>query len=216
MSLLEIYERLLGCFGPQGWWPAETEFEVIVGAILTQAAAWKNVESAISNLKVEGLLSPGSILEVDEGKLGEAIRPAGYFNAKARKLKAFICFLFEEYGGELEAFLSLPRNRLRSELLSIWGIGPETADSIILYAAEKPSFVVDAYTKRIFARLGLVHEDIRYGELQDFFEKQLPEDVSLYKEFHALIVELGKNYCKTKPACEGCPLGDLCKNERTL
>ncbi|MBN2013844.1 MAG: endonuclease III domain-containing protein [Candidatus Altiarchaeota archaeon] len=210
MNLLEVYESLLGFFGPQHWWPAETEFEVIVGAILTQAAAWKNVESAINNLKSGGLLSPESLWEVNESRLAEKIKPAGCFNAKARKLKSFIGFLFENYGGDLRVLFSLPRDHMRSELLSVWGIGPETADSIILYAANKPSFVVDAYTKRIFSRLGLVEEDISYSDLKQFFEHQLPVDVSLYSEFHALIVALGKNFCRKKPVCRECPIQSLC------
>ncbi|MBU4266369.1 MAG: endonuclease III domain-containing protein [Candidatus Altiarchaeales archaeon] len=208
-DLLDIHDRLLKHFGRQQWWPAETEFEVIVGAILTQNANWKNVEKAIANLRENNLLEPGGIHSVNEERLKGLIRPAGYYNSKARKLREFTNFLFENYK-DLSEFLGLPQDELREQLLSIWGIGPETADSIVLYAAGKPSFVVDAYTKRIFSRMGLVEEGIEYDKLKYFFENNLPEDVGLYREFHALIVELGKNYCKTKPLCGECPLVSLC------
>ena len=208
-DLLDIHDRLLEHFGPQQWWPAETEFEVIVGAILTQNANWKNVEKAIANLRENDLLSLEGIHSVNEEKLKGLIRPAGYYNSKARKLREFTNFLFENYK-DLDEFLALPQEELREQLLSVWGIGPETADSIVLYAAGKPSFVVDAYTKRIFSRMGLVEEGIEYDKLKYFFENNLPEDVGLYREFHALIVELGKNYCKTKPLCGECPLVSLC------
>ncbi|MBU4202181.1 MAG: endonuclease [Candidatus Altiarchaeota archaeon] len=192
-DLLDIHDRLLKHFGRQQWWPAETEFEVIVGAILTQNANWKNVEKAIANLRENNLLEPGGIHSVNEERLKGLIRPAGYYNSKARKLREFTNFLFENYK-DLDEFLALPQEELREQLLSVWGIGPETADSIVLYAAGKPSFVVDAYTKRIFSRMGLVEEGIEYDKLKYFFENNLPEDVGLYREFHALIVELGKNY----------------------
>ncbi|HDI72925.1 MAG TPA: endonuclease III domain-containing protein [Candidatus Altiarchaeales archaeon] len=210
-NLLEIYNILFKKFGEQHWWPAETEFEVIVGAILTQAAAWKNVELAIENLRVENLLNPEGIYKTKESKLKKLIRPAGYFNAKARKLKEFVNFLFENYDGNLKLMLNQPHEKLRGELLSIWGIGPETADSIVLYAANKPSFVVDAYTKRIFSRIGLVDDDINYEDLKKFFEENLPRDVRLYNEFHALLVRLGKEYCKTKPLCDECPVKEVCE-----
>ncbi len=211
MNLIEIYQRLVEHFGRQGWWPAETEFEVIVGAILTQASSWKNVEVAIKNLKAENLLSPEALLKANEEKLQRVIRSVGYYNAKARKLKTFIEFLYENYDGDLEKLFDQNIEKLRSELLSIWGIGQETADSIILYAANKPSFVIDAYTARIMSRLGLAREDTSYYDLKKLFELQLPEDLELYKEFHALLVELGKNYCKTKPLCDKCPIRDTCE-----
>ncbi len=209
MKLMEIYNRLLKHFGEQHWWPADTRFEVIVGAILTQNSNWKNVEKAIANLRDNGLLNPERLHLVSEEKLKELIRPAGYYNAKSRKLKEFMNFLFENYK-DLNEFLSLPAEQLRNKLLSIWGIGDETADSIVLYAADKPSFVIDAYTKRIFSRLGITKEK-RYGELKKFFEENLPRSVEIYKEFHALIVELGKNYCRSKPLCSECPLRDFCE-----
>ncbi len=209
VDLLSVYGLLLKHFGRQKWWPAETKFEVVVGAILTQNANWKNVERAITNLKDNDLMEPDRIHRISEERLKALIRPAGYYNSKSRKLKEFTNFLFDNYN-DLNEFLALPLEQLREQLLSLWGIGPETADSVILYAAEKPSFVIDAYTKRIFSRLGLVNEEIGYDTLKNFFERSIPRDVSLYKEFHALIVELGKNYCKTKPLCGACPLGKEC------
>ncbi len=207
---MDIYRRLLDYFGGQSWWPAESEFEVVVGAILTQASSWSNVEVVVGRLKEEDLMSPRGIQEVDEEKLAEIIRPVGYYNAKTRKLKEFTGYLHRNYMGDLMKFLDRPQHELRRDLLSIYGVGDETADSILLYAAGKPSFVVDAYTKRIFSRLGLVDKDVSYNELQNFFEMNIPGDVEVYKEFHALIVELGKHYCKTNPDCGGCPLSDIC------
>ena len=211
-DLLDVYNLLLKHFGPQKWWPADTEFEVIVGAILTQNSNWKNVERAIANLKENNLLEPEGIHNLSEEKLKRLIRPAGYYNSKARKLREFTDFLFENYK-DLDEFLGLPTEQLREQLLSVWGIGPETADSIVLYAAKKPSFVVDAYTRRIFSRIGLVDDRIGYDELKKFFEDNLPKDAALYQEFHALIVELGKNYCKVKPRCKECPLEGNCSKK---
>jgi len=211
MNLIEIYQKLLEHFGRQGWWPAETEFEVIVGAILTQASSWTNVEKVIENLKAENLLSSEVLLQANEEKLREVIKPVGYYNAKAKKLKVFVGFLHDNYNGDLDKLFDQDTEKLRSELLSIWGIGQETADSIILYAANKSSFVIDAYTTRIMSRLGFAKEDTTYYDLKKFFELRLPEDLELYKEFHALLVELGKNYCKTKPLCDKCPIKDICE-----
>ncbi|ODS41885.1 MAG: endonuclease [Candidatus Altiarchaeales archaeon IMC4] len=209
--LLKIHYLLLEHFGRQHWWPADTPFEVVVGAILTQSAAWRNVEIAIDNLKKRGVLDFDGILRIDDEELKRLIKPAGYFNAKARKLKEFVGFVDKNYDGNLDLFLSIPTEKLRSELLGIWGIGPETADSIILYAAQKPSFVVDAYTKRIFERQGLVEKNIGYDELKQLVEKHIPKDVELYNEFHALIVSLGKNFCMPDPRCVGCPLDSSCR-----
>ncbi|MEA3254872.1 MAG: hypothetical protein U9Q22_03440 [Candidatus Altiarchaeota archaeon] len=209
-DLLGIYSILFKEFGKQDWWPAETGFEVVIGAILTQATAWRNVKLAIMNLKREDLLSPEGIYEAGEDRLGGLIKPAGYFNAKAKKLKEFVNFLFRSYGGNLELMLNQPYENLRNELLSIWGIGPETADSIILYAANKPCFVVDAYTKRILSRIGLVNGGIGYDDLKNFFENNLPRDAELYNEFHALLVKLGKEYCKPTPSCSECPIRGIC------
>jgi endonuclease-3 related protein len=209
-KLLSVYKKLLKHFGPQGWWPAETSFEVIVGAILTQSTSWKNVEKAIGNLKREGLLTPEGLLAVNEKKLARLVKPALYYNVKARKLKEFMIFLHDNYGNDLNALFSRPTDELRKELLDVWGVGPETADSILLYAAGKPSFVVDAYTKRIFHRIGLLDKNPSYDSVKHFFEAGLPEDVELYQEYHALIVELAKRYCKTKPACSVCCIKELC------
>lgn len=209
-KVLAVYARLFKHFGPQGWWPAETPFEVIVGAILTQSTSWKNVERAIGNLKLEGLLSVKGLHAVNERKLARLIKPALYYNVKARKLKAFMAFLQDSYGNDLHALFSQPVGKLRKELLSVWGVGPETADSILLYAAGKPSFVVDAYTKRIFHRLGLLEENPSYDSVKHFFEASLPKNVALYQEYHALIVELAKKYCKSKPACRECCVRSFC------
>lgn len=210
-NLIEIYKKLLNHFSKQNWWPAETEFEVIIGAILTQASAWKNVEIAIKNLKSEKILNPEGIKNIHQNKLKKLIRSVVYYNTKSKKLKEFINFLYKNYNGNLNPLLNQPKYKLRNELLSIWGIGHETADSIILYAANKPSFVVDAYTRRIFSRLGFVNDGINYENLKKFFESNLPEDLEIYKEFHALIVELGKNYCRRKPICDECPISYNCR-----
>jgi len=215
-DLLEIHGILLERFGPQHWWPGETPFEVTVGAILTQSTSWKNVEKAIANLKKEGFLNPEGLNHINPDDLSTLIRPAGYYNAKTRKLKEFIKHLYENHDGDLGKMLAADAKDLRCELLSIWGIGPETADSIILYAAGKPQFVVDAYTKRIFSRLGYVNSETGYDSLKEFSEKNLPRNVKVYNEFHALLVRLGKNHCrKTKPLCTECPLKKRCKKKKT-
>jgi endonuclease-3 related protein len=212
--LLPIHKRLYNRFGKQYWWPGETPFEVCVGAILTQSTAWSNVEKAIDNLKKEDLLTPQKLNRVETKRLAQLIKPAGYYNAKTRKLKEFTTHLAENHNNDLDRLFSQPIPKLREELLSIWGIGPETADSIILYAAEKPTFVVDAYTKRVFHRLGFTKEDIHYEKLKEFSENNLPRDTQVYNEFHALIVRLGKEHCKkTKPLCAGCPLIKDCRQD---
>ncbi|NOZ76467.1 MAG: endonuclease III domain-containing protein [Euryarchaeota archaeon] len=211
MEIIDVYRALYGRYGPQGWWPGETPFEVVVGAILTQNTNWKNVERAIANLKKEGLMTPRALHDVPRQALAELIRPAGYFNVKAGRLKDFLNVLFRDYSGELDHLFSLPRDTLREVLLGIRGIGPETADSIILYAAGKPVFVVDAYTRRIFSRLGFLEGGEDYGEVQAIFEAALEEDVRLFNEYHALIVRHGKEACRPKPLCRGCPLMDGCK-----
>lgn len=208
-KLKKIFDLLLKHFGPQDWWPADTPFEVIVGAILTQNTNWKNVEKAIFNLKKEKLLSIKKIHEINIKTLAQAIRPSGFYKQKAKKLKAFVKFLVSEYNGKLKRFFEEEKDPLRKKLLNVHGIGKETADSIILYAAEKPVFVVDAYTIRIGNRVGLFRFS-EYNQVQDFFEANLPKDLETFKEFHALIVELGKNYCKKKPNCVGCPIKNVC------
>ncbi len=210
MNLLRMYRLLYDAYGPQQWWPADSPFEVVVGAILTQSTSWKNVERAIANLKRYQALSPQALHTISVQKLAALIRPAGYFRQKARKLKAFVEHLWIHHHGNLKKMLAQPTEELRAELLSIWGIGPETADSILLYAAHKPIFVVDAYTKRIFSRLGLVSSDISYGELQKLFMRRLPKSAQLFNEYHALIVRHGKEVCRPKPLCARCPLARVC------
>ncbi len=205
----ELYTSLLSHFGPQHWWPAETPFEVVVGAILTQQTTWENVEKAIKNLKNANVLAPCKISNLPLKKLEVYIKPTGFYRQKARRLKDICTYIFKEYNSSLNVLFNKETSSLRAELLSLNGIGPETADSIILYAAEKPSFVIDAYTKRICERLQLTDE-LDYGTLKKFFESSIPEDVEIYKEFHALLVELGKNYCKTRPVCKNCPLNGKC------
>lgn len=208
--LLEIYERLYFSLGPSGWWPGETPLEIIIGAILTQNTSWRNVEQALVRLKEQGALSVESLTQMGEDRLAEMVRPAGYYRIKARRLKNFFRFLQEEYHGRIEALVEPPLETLRDQLLGIHGVGPETADSILLYALGRPTFVVDAYTHRIFSRHRLVPEESDYEGLRSFFMEALPEEVSLYNEFHALIVRTGKAYCKKKaPLCGGCPLRDL-------
>jgi len=207
-ELLTIYDTLLSFFGGQGWWPAETPFEVMVGAVLTQNTAWRNVERAIENLKEADVLTPHGLIGLDEARLARLIRPAGYYNVKARRLKHLMNFLDEEYGGNLERMFTEPLSSLRGELLAVKGIGPETADSILLYAGEKPTFVVDAYTRRVLFRHGMITDGASYGDIQDLFMQSLPQDVALYKEYHALFVRLAKTFCKTKPLCAGCPVED--------
>ncbi len=208
--LMEIYERLYGYFGPRHWWPADGRFEMIVGAILTQNVTWRSVTSAIDNLKAAGLLSVEGLLAIREDELSPLLRPTRYHVQKARKLQAFCQAVAAEHGGSLDDFLSREATDLRHRLLSIYGIGPETADAIILYAAGQPVFVIDAYTHRIFHRLGYFPERISYRGMQSFFTGALPMDVSLYSEYHALIDALGHHICTTRPHCDTCPLAGLC------
>ena len=208
-KLLKIYSLLYDHFGPQAWWPAVTPFEVMVGAILTQNTNWLNVEKAIANLKgAKGLRAEG-LGKMNIRRLEELIRPSGYYRQKAKKLKAFVKFFLGEYDGSIRKMRKGEVGELRKELLAVHGIGPETADSMLCYALDKPTFVVDAYTKRIGKRVGLFKYS-EYPEIKDYFEKNLPKDLEIYKEYHALIVELGKNYCKTKPDCKNCPIKKLC------
>ena len=202
-----IYDKLLNHYGPQHWWPADTPFEVIVGAILTQAVSWSHVEKAINNLKQEAMLDPDSLREVDQDKLASLIKPSGYYNMKAKKIKAFLSFLFDHYDGDLIKMFDTELMVLRKELLGIYGIGQETADSILLYAGNYPIFVIDAYTKRLFHRLGYFDKDIKYKELQKKVSNNIITSLKIYQEYHALIVKLGKECCfKTNPDCSNCPL----------
>lgn len=207
--LTEVYCLLFDHYGPQQWWPADTPFEVIVGAILTQSAAWGNVEQAIANLKQAGALSPASLRGLPTTELAKLIRPSGYYNAKALKLKSLVEYLGAEYQDSLDGLFSLDVPRLRSELLAIHGIGPETADSIILYAARKPVFVIDAYTRRILGRLGLGPPRSDYAALQKLFMENLPNEEKLFNEYHALLVRHGKEVCRRAPLCHQCCLTNL-------
>jgi len=204
--LLELYNRLFEAFGPRYWWPGDSGFEVAVGAILTQNTAWRNVTKAIRNLKDQGLLSPEALYHIPVEGLASVIRPAGYYNIKARRLKHFVQFLFRESAGNLDRLFAEDVDSLRSKLLSINGIGPETADSILLYAGNKTTFVVDSYTKRILFRHSLIPEEVSYDEVRNFFMDCLEPDAAMFNEYHALLVHLGHAFCrKRKPKCSGCP-----------
>ena len=206
-KVYEIYEILLDHFGPQGWWPGDTSFEIMVGAVLTQNTNWTNVSRAISNLKKENLLSFEKLHALPVEVLAEKIQPAGYFNLKAARLKNLLNFIAQEYNGSLEDLFAQDMQTLREHILTVKGIGPETADSILLYAGGKPAFVVDAYTHRIFVRHNIIAEEEGYYEIQEYFTLSLPEDVELFNQYHALIVRLGKEFCKkSKPLCSRCPL----------
>jgi endonuclease-3 related protein len=210
-TLLAIYERLNDYFGDLHWWPGSTPFEVIVGAILTQNTAWRNVELAIANLKGRGILSVTGLFATPEDIIASLIRPSGYYNVKTNRLKSFVYFLKEEYKGNLETMFAENLPTLRDKLLSVKGIGEETADSILLYAADKPVFVVDAYTKRILHRHGFITEDSDYAEIQNLFMDNLAVDVPFFNQYHALLVNTGKKFCRKKPLCrEGCPLYQVC------
>ena len=207
--LVEMYERLLRAVGPRHWWPGESPFEVIVGAILTQNTSWSNVEKAIDNLKKAGILSAPVMRGVDRDELAQVIKPSGFYRLKAKRLKRFVDFLYEEFDGDMNRMRSQDRGSLRERLLKVDGIGPETADSIILYALGEPIFVVDAYTKRIFSRHKLISEKWSYEEVQGMVMGELGQDVEIYNEFHALLVFLGKHWCRRVPRCGGCPLEGL-------
>lgn len=205
-KISDLYNILLRHYGPQGWWPGDTPLEVAVGAILTQNTNWQNVALAIKRLKEAGLLTARALQDLPEAELAEYIRPAGYYNIKARRLKNFLDFLFGSYRGDMAAMAAAPLELLRPELLMVKGIGPETADSILLYGLEKPTFVVDAYTFRILSRHGLASDPCSYEELQAFFMEVLPQDTALYQEYHALLVQTGKACCRPRPRCPTCPL----------
>ncbi len=211
--LMELYRRLYAVYGPQRWWPGESRFEVICGAILTQSAAWTNVEKALGNMRAACCWSFEAVGAISETELAGIIRPSGYFNAKAKKLMAFSGHVLHNYGGDLDRFFAKDTNALREELLSIHGIGEETADDILVYAAEQPSFVIDAYTRRVFDRMGLAPARTRprYADYQALFHENLPPDVPLFNEFHALLDRHGKETCtKRAPRCGECCLSELC------
>jgi len=211
-TLLIIYRQLMARYGPQHWWPAQEPFEVIVGAILTQSAAWGNVEKAIANLKSGKALSPGALRRLPLSELARLIRPCGYYNAKALKLKSFAYWLGNHYADDLNQLLATDTHDLRQQLLSIHGIGQETADSIILYAANKPIFVIDAYTRRIINRIGLAPNNSSYTTYQALFMDNLPTDTQLFNEYHALLVCLAKNVCRSCPLCQQCCLNNICRD----
>jgi endonuclease-3 related protein len=224
-TLRRIYDALHRAFGPQGWWPGRTRTEIVVGAILTQNTNWKNVERAIAQLRAAGLLDWAALRDVPVGQLAELVRPAGYYNIKAARLKHFVTWLWAEHGGDFDGLAergvddvaqpppavrwhSRPRlcDDLRAELLGIKGIGPETADSILLYALDRPTFVVDAYTARVAVRHRLIDAPVDYDGLKALFEDHLPVDARLFNEYHALLVAVGKHHCRPRAQCPGCPL----------
>jgi len=208
-QLEEIYQLLFTRFGPQHWWPGETQFEIVTGAILTQNTNWANVEKAIANLKSASVLTPDRLYHLRVSEVAELIRPAGYYRIKAQRLKNFLNWLFESYDGLLSNLENLETSRLRAELLALKGVGPETADSILLYAFGRNVFVVDAYTARVAIRHRLIEADASYEQIQELFQSNLSEDEKLFNEYHALLVRLGKEFCRPKAKCSGCPLEQL-------
>jgi len=209
-KLQDIYKRLFDAYGPQHWWPADEPFEVMVGAVLTQSVAWTNVERALNNLKAAGILSPQTIQRLSADEIAPLIRPCIYYNVKARKLKALVEWFYKNYLNDFKKLFAADAGEIRESLLSVWGIGEETADSIVLYTAGKPVFVIDAYTRRIIDRTGFVVDGSDYGAYQALFMDNLPADSGLFNEYHALLVNHGKNICRTKPLCEQCCLRDIC------
>ncbi len=209
-KLMEAYERMLAAFGPQHWWPGDSPFEIMVGAVLVQNTSWRNVERAIQNLRDAGVMEPHALYQLSPTELSELIRPAGYYQLKTKRLRNLLRFIVEEHDGSLESMFQVSLSSLREELLQINGIGPETADAILLYAGGLPTFVVDTYTYRVLARHGWLGYDASYDDMKDYFESTLPADARLYNEYHALLVRVGKDYCKrATPNCEACPLAPM-------
>jgi endonuclease-3 related protein len=208
-KLMQMYQLLIERFGPQGWWPGQSTTEIIIGAILTQNTSWKNVEKAIANLNAAHCLDFDKLNAMHTDFIAELIRPAGYYNIKAARLKNFVNWLFAEYRGDLHLVENVSTDLLREKLLSIKGIGRETADSILLYAFERPVFVIDTYTFRVLSRHYLIDEYCEYDQMKDLFERNLKLDTKLFNEFHALFVCVGKDFCKPRPKCQGCPLDCL-------
>jgi endonuclease III related protein len=202
-----IYAALFSFYGPRSWWPGDSPFEIAVGAILTQNTNWTNVEKAIANLKQHGALCASVLHKMPDHDLAQMIRPAGYYNIKTKRLKAFLHFLMDEYGGDMSCMSETATDRLRRDLLAINGVGQETADSILLYALERPVFVIDAYTKRVMSRHGVLDAGASYEEYQSFFHLYMESDTAVFNEYHALIVSVGRDFCRPRPRCEGCPLG---------
>ena len=206
---MEIYRLMFDRFGAQHWWPGESRFEIVLGAILTQNTNWTNVEKAIANVKADDALCPEKLYRMDTATLAQLIKPAGYFNLKAGRLKNFLKWLFDNYDGQINALENLSVWDIREQLLGIKGIGPETADSIALYAYDKPVFVVDTYTCRIMVRHGLIEPEAGYEQIREFMEASLPGEIELFNEYHALLVQIGKTYCRPRAKCDGCPLQSL-------
>lgn len=203
----QVYQLLFDYYGPQHWWPADTPFEILVGAVLTQNTSWGNVEKALASLREKGLLEYETFSQLAPDEIAPLIRPSGYYNLKAQRLRNLITLVEEEYGGDFALFCKGERSSLREQLLSVKGIGPETADAIMLYVCRRPSFVVDTYTHRVFSRHCMVDEESDYHSIQEQFVNNLPEDTELYGEYHGLIIRVAKDFCKKKvPLCEGCPL----------
>ncbi|MGI9427446.1 MAG: endonuclease III domain-containing protein [Bythopirellula sp.] len=205
----QVFEKLLASYGPQHWWPGDSPLEVMIGAVLVQNTAWKNVERAIDNLRAANLLDAEKILALEDAQLEDLIRPAGYFRRKAVRLRRLLEFFVHEYGGSIAAMQASDVHSLREGLLGVSGVGPETADAILLYALEKTVMVVDAYTHRVFARHGWVPYDFDYHQLQDHVLSELPVDAATYNELHALLVQVGKDFCRKAPRCEQCPLVEM-------
>jgi endonuclease-3 related protein len=208
-SLRDMYRRLLRAYGPQDWWPAQTPTEIVVGAILTQNTAWTNVQRAIANMRRARALSWKALRDLSAAELEELIRPSGTFRVKAARLLAFVSTLWREHDGSLESLLDGDLDAARRRLLAIRGVGRETADAILLYAGNRPTFVVDAYTKRILRRHRMIEANTDYESVRGLFQASLPADAALYNEYHALLVAVAKKHCRSKAACEGCPLATL-------
>ncbi len=207
---LQIYQKLQSHYGCRDWWPAETPFEVVIGAILTQNTNWNNVETAITNLRRAKALTLVAIMQLPREELESLIRPSGFFRQKAERLQLFCHYIQQHYRGSLDNFLAREMNLVRDELLTLKGIGPETADSILLYAGHHPSFVIDNYTMRLFKRLGILAGTEKYQQVRTLFMAELPADVQLYNEYHALIVNHCKEFCRKRPLCNNCPCTDIC------
>lgn len=206
VDLRKVYEDLFNAFGPQHWWPGETPEEVLIGAVLVQSVSWKNVERAIENLRSEKLIHIKRLYDLPVDELHELIQSVGYYRVKAKRLRNLLEFLVVEYNGSVHSLFALPIAEARQQLLGVNGVGPETADSILLYAAGMPTFVVDAYTRRVLLRHGWIEPPAKYEAMKQLFEQQLPEDAQLYNEFHALVVRVGHHYCSRTPKCDECPL----------
>lgn len=204
--LLDVYDELFVAFGPQHWWPGDTPFEVVVGAVLVQNTSWRNVERAIADLKQQNLLDVHRLVRLETPRLEELLKPVGYFRVKAKRLRNVLRFLVDQHAGSLDSLFALPLDVAREQLLGVNGVGPETADSILLYAGNLPKFVVDAYTRRVLVRHGWLATSATYDDMQRLFERRLAEDVPLYNEYHALVVRVGNKYCRAKPKCDDCPL----------